>query len=166
MKDHTYKGGTRIQCHTLSVWESGTEQDVLSFIDLCVKGSSSRPCCLSTLFIPTRSVIKLKIHVPFGLRSVLSTKVYILELLWFASLERWGALALALVAFLSAIPQYLWSLRGLMTLRGWWCCWWAWRRPWTPKPWELHIPGTSMVIRGAGPLGLQTVVPLVLLFLA
>lgn len=107
MKDHTYRAGTRIQCQTLSVWESRAEQNVLSFTDLCVKRSSSKPCCLSTLFIPTRSVIKLKIHVPFGLRSVLSTKVYILELLWFAPLEIWGALALALVAFLSAIPYYL-----------------------------------------------------------
>lgn len=61
----------------------------------------------STLFVPVRLVIKLKIHMPFGLRSILSTKVYVLELLWFAPSEIRGAVALALVAFLSAIPQYL-----------------------------------------------------------
>lgn len=35
-----------------------------------------------------------------------------------------------------------------------------------PKPWKLRVPGTVVVIRGVGPLGLQTADPLVLIFLA
>lgn len=96
----------------------------------------------STLFIPVSLVIKLKIHVPFRLMSVLSTRVCILELLWSAPLEIWGALALSLVTFLSAIP--LWSPRGSAVLRGWWCQQWARRGPGTPQaadaahPWDCR----------------------------
>lgn len=74
---------------------------------VCKEKQLKTSLAFSTLFIPVRLVIKLKIHVPFRLMSVLSTRVCILELLWSAPLEIWGALALSLVAFLSAIPQYL-----------------------------------------------------------
>lgn len=80
-------------------------------------GESFEPCSLvckeeqlktslafSTQFIPVRLVIKLKIHVPPGLLSVLSTNGCILEPLWFAPSEVWAG---PFHHCLSDVPQYL-----------------------------------------------------------
>lgn len=111
-----------------------------------------------TLFIPARLVIKSKIHMPFGLTSVLSTRGCIVELLWSVPLEIQRALALSLLTLPSAVPQYLpcahrgvWRCRGAGGASG------EHRGDQGPhKPWKLHTPGAIVVIRGAGPWGLQT----------
>lgn len=59
--------------------------DVLTLAELLGKKSSS--LAFPTLFVPAGPVIKLKILLSFGLQAALSTKGYILELLWSVPVE-------------------------------------------------------------------------------
>lgn len=102
---------------------------------VCKEKQLKTSLAFSLLFIPARLVIKLKIHVPFRVRSVLSTELYILKLLWSVPLEIWGALATSLICFLSVTPQCL-----LRSPRGSGCWRWARRAAGIPQAMGAEYP--------------------------